>query len=129
SGTTTRAINIIKVVNGTSTSPSAFTIHLMNPNTEVNGSPQAGSATGTMYMNMSFGSYNISETGGPSGFNASFSGDCSSNGHLVLSASSAATSTCTITNTWATSTNSTTTGSVKVIKLVNGGNATSSNFQ
>lgn len=118
----TGMITLIKKVTGTSTaaSSSAFTLHLKNASTsaEVAGSPQMGSATGTTYANLPPGNYIASETGGPSGYAMSWSGDCDSNGVMTLTASSS--KTCTLTNTQLT-------GNLKIIKLVTGANASTSN--
>jgi uncharacterized surface anchored protein len=96
----------------------------MASSTDVAGSPQAGSLTGTTYSNLGMGNYTLSETGGPSGYSAAFSGDCNSGGMLTLATSSGML-TCTVTNTFLAST---TPGTLDVMKLVNGGAATSSNF-
>src|SRR5262249_25899638 len=62
------------------------------------GSPQPGSATGTSYSDLAAGAYTVSESGGPAGYTASFSGDCDQTGAVTLTAGDA--KTCTITNTF-----------------------------
>lgn len=44
------------------------------------------------------GTYAISESGGPSGYTASFSGDCDANGSVTLAVGATSTYTCTLTN-------------------------------
>ena len=122
----TSSLRIIKVVNGGTATSSDFTLNLKMNGSHVSGSPQAGTVSGTLYTNLANGTYVVSETGGPSGYSASFSGDCNSAGSVTLSGTS--TRTCTVTNTFSTST-ATTTGSIRIIKNVVGGTATSSDFQ
>lgn len=122
----TSSLRVIKVVNGGTASSSAFQIHVKSGGNEISGSPQAGTTTGTTYSGLLFGNYTVSETGGPSGYSATFSGDCNSSG--VVNVNSTSQRTCTITNTFATST-ATTTGMLRVIKNVWGNTASSSAFQ
>ena len=98
---TTGTLTVIKMVDntanpGATATPADFMMHVMNGTTDVTGSPQAGSATGTPYM-LDPGTYMVSETGGPSGYTATFSGDCDSTGAVTLAAGDNLT--CTITNT------------------------------
>jgi hypothetical protein len=122
---TTGMIRVIKTVVGGTATSSNFQIHLMTASsssassTEVSGSPQGGTVSGTTYSGLAAGNYVVSETGGPTGFVASFSGDCNSSG--VITAANSTLRTCTITNTFQG-------GSLNVIKTVVGGTATSSNF-
>jgi hypothetical protein len=123
SSTPMGTITVIKKVTGSGmnvASSSAFMLHLKNASTsaEISGSPQMGSATGTKYMNLPAGSYMVSETGGPTGYTASWSGDCDSTGMIMLTGSSS--KTCTVTNKQPT-------GSLKVIKMVTGTNASTTN--
>lgn len=135
STTPTGMITVIKHVMGGGASSTEFMLHLhkvtgattSNPTmTEVGGSPQMGSATGTMYADLPPGTYHVEESGGPSGFAHSYSGDCGSDGMINLTASSS--KTCTLTNTREL-------GSIEVKKIVSHGNAsstdsaTSSDFQ
>jgi hypothetical protein len=62
---------------------------------DVAGSPQAGSETGATYE-LNPGTYTVSETGGPGGYNASFSGDCNSSGSVTLNPGES--KTCILTN-------------------------------
>lgn len=121
---TTGMLHVAKVVNGGTATSSNFMVHVMSGSSEVAGSPQAGSGAGTSYM-LPFGTYAVSETGGPSGYTQSFSGDCNSSGSVTLSSTS--TKHCMITNTFATSTVPGT-GGVTLFKVVNGGTASSSAF-
>ena len=86
------------------------------------GSPQNGSETGDVYSLTDGQSYTVSETGGATGYAASFSGDCDANGSVTLAAGTQ--KTCTITNNDIAPT-------VKVVKHVvtdNGGTATASDW-
>lgn len=119
------SLTVIKdVVGGTATS-SNFSINVKSGSTDVSGSPQAGSATGTLYT-LSAGTYTVSETGGPDNYTPSFKGNCDDGGSVTLSAGAA--QTCTITNTYTGGGGGSTTGSLTVIKNVVGGTATSSDF-
>ncbi|HTN23396.1 MAG TPA: hypothetical protein VL120_05380, partial [Solirubrobacteraceae bacterium] len=62
---------------------------------DVAGSPQAGSETGDTYT-VSAGTYDVSESGGPSGYAASFSGACDEQGTITVTVGQ--TRTCTVTN-------------------------------
>ncbi|MGH2634084.1 MAG: prealbumin-like fold domain-containing protein, partial [Tepidiformaceae bacterium] len=62
---------------------------------DVTGSPQAGSDTGTPYT-LDPAAYTVSETGGPTGYTTTFTGDCDSTGAVTVAAGD--TLTCTITN-------------------------------
>lgn len=97
------SLTIIKTVvndNGGAATSSAFMIHLHHMAGEsmidVDGSPQMGNVTGTTYTNLAAGSYHVVETGGPSGYTASFSGACDSSGNVMLAAGDV--KTCTIVN-------------------------------
>ena len=82
--------------NGGSAVASNWSIHVKSGSTEVSGSPQAGSESGTSYSLMA-GAYTASETGGPSGYTGpTFSGDCDSSGNVTVVAG--VTKTCTLTN-------------------------------
>lgn len=91
-------IKIVKQVSGGTAAPSDFSIHIMANGSEVSGSPQPGSLSGTIYTGFSPGTYPVSETGGPSGYTATYSGACDSSGNVQVAASDIAT--CTITNTY-----------------------------
>lgn len=131
----TGAIQLIKrVVNtGASTtsatsSPADFMLSLKNASsTDVAGSPHAGSTEGTLYSDLPFGTYRVSETGSTtSSYTPTYSGDCSVSGMISLAATG--TKTCTLTNTWTPTTTPTTTpetGALEIFKIVNGGNASS----
>ena len=74
---------------------SDWALHVKAGATEVASSPQAGSETGSTY-HLPSGSYDVSETGGPSGYAASFGGDCDAQGHITMTPGAGRT--CTITN-------------------------------
>src|SRR3989344_3705761 len=96
-------VTLTKVVvndNGGTATSSDFTIHLhqmVGENmVDVDGSPQPGSASGTTYSNLALGDYHVADTGGPSGYSVSFSGDCNSDGTIAFAAGDS--KSCTITN-------------------------------
>lgn len=96
-------VTLTKVVindNGGTATSSDFTIHLHQmvgeTMVDVDGSPQPGSASGTTYSNLMLGDYHVAETGGPSGYSVSFSGDCNSDGTMELAAGES--KSCTVTN-------------------------------
>ena len=99
---TTGVLTVSKVVVGSTTPASAFTVHVKTlGNVDVSGSPQAGSTTGTNYT-LSPGTFIVNENAA-AGFVTTFSGACAATstpfvGGAVL-VSLGATSTCTITNT------------------------------
>ena len=95
----TGAIQVVKVVAGGTATSSDFQIHVLQNGTDIAGSPQAGTAAGTSYTGLSAGSYVVGETGGPAHYTPSFSGAC--NGTSTVAVLTGATSTCTITNTYA----------------------------
>lgn len=93
---------VIKQVSGGTASSSAFNIYVMNStttasSTNVAGSPQPGTATGTVYTLLA-GQYVVSETGSTTGYSMAFSGDCNASG--VVTVTGGATSTCSVTNTF-----------------------------
>ena len=96
-------VTLTKVVvndNGGTATSSDFTIHLHQmvgeTMVDVGGSPQPGSASGTTYSNLALGDYHVADTGGPSGYSVSFSGDCNSDGTIAFAAGDS--KSCTITN-------------------------------
>jgi uncharacterized repeat protein (TIGR01451 family) len=108
--------------NGGTAASSDWSIHVTSGGTDISGSPQPGSSTGTTYSVVP-GTYSASETGGPSGYTGpSFSGDCNSSGSMTVAPSQ--TKTCTLTNDDTPST-------LIVRKVVvndNGGTKTASDF-
>ncbi|MFZ2501215.1 MAG: hypothetical protein WAW88_00890 [Nocardioides sp.] len=81
---------------GGTAASSAWDIHVKKSGTDVASSPQPGTATGTSYT-LPAGSYNVSETGGVTGYEqTSISGDCAADGSVTVAAGQ--TKTCTITN-------------------------------
>ena len=95
-------LKVVKQVAGGTALASDFDMHVTQAGTDIAGSPQPGSPSGTSYIGLAAGSYAVSESGGPSGYSASFSGDCNTAGVVSVTASSSLT--CSITNTFATST-------------------------
>src|SRR6185436_3462796 len=57
---------------------------------------QAVVTSGILATNFPAGSYAVTESGGPSGYTATFSGDCDKDGNITMSAGQSYT--CTITN-------------------------------
>ncbi|HEY4517236.1 MAG TPA: hypothetical protein VJG64_04830 [Candidatus Paceibacterota bacterium] len=95
---TTGVLRVIKHVvtdNGGTATAADFSLHAMSGASEVSGSPQIGSETGTDYT-LTGGPYNVSETGAPAGYTAFYSGACDSNGDVIVV--NGLTATCTITN-------------------------------
>ncbi len=90
-------LTVIKQVmndNGGTSAVGSFTIHVKSGGTNVSGSPQPGSGTGTTYT-LNAGTYAVSEDA-VSGYAATFSGDCDSSGNVTLALGQ--NKTCTITN-------------------------------
>jgi len=92
-------LTVIKHVvtdNGGTAAADQWSIHVKSGSSEVSGSPQAGSESGTSYT-LTGGTYNVSETGGPSGYTFDgFTGDCDSSGNVTVVAGQ--NKTCTLTN-------------------------------
>lgn len=91
-------LKVVKQVSGGTAVPSDFSIHIKAGESDISGSPQPGSASGTAYTGFPPGSYTVSETGGPANYTASFSGAC--NGSGVVDIAVGDIKTCTITNTF-----------------------------
>lgn len=91
----TGRLKVIKHVVGGQASASDWSLHVKHSGSDIASSPQAGSETGTTYT-VPTGSYTISETGGPSGYSAAFSADCSE-GRITVTVDH--TADCTVTNT------------------------------
>ena len=129
--TTTGNLNVITTVSGGSATPSDFQIHVRSSSgTDILGSPQAGSLSGTMHSGLATGTYMVSATSGPANYQTTSSGDCDVAGNVVVMAST--TKTCTLTNTFIGTTTPTTTpatGSLQVMHAIVGGTSTQSNFQ
>ena len=94
-------LTVIKHVvndNGGGATANQWSLHVQtgNPLTDIATSPQAGSEAGTVY-HPNAGSYNVNETGGPSGYTQTgISGGCAANGNVTLAVGDS--KTCTITN-------------------------------
>ncbi len=120
----TGTLKVIKQVVGGNAQASDWKIHVKTGDSDVPGSPQDGSETGTVYA-LAPGVYVASETNGPAGYALSFSGDCSSDGHVTVVQGQQ--KTCTLTNTWIPPEP----GTLTVIKHVvndNGGTKMASDF-
>jgi hypothetical protein len=118
-------LTVIKHVvndNGGSATADQWSIHVKSGASEVSGSPQPGSESGTSYT-LTGGTYNVSETGGPSAYTfTGFSGDCDSSGNVTVVAGQS--KTCTLTNNDQTA-------HLKLVKTVtnnNGGTAVATDF-
>jgi hypothetical protein len=92
------ALTVIKrVINndGNTQTASDFNVHVRAGSSDVAGSPQPGSATGTTYSGLTPGTYSVAEDKDTT-YTTSFSGDCSATGTVTLAEGQ--TATCTITN-------------------------------
>lgn len=101
---TTGGLTVTKVVVGSTTPASAFTLHVRTAGgADVAGSPFFGSTTGATSFTLSPGSYFLDENATPAGFTTTFSGSCSASTTAkttnLFTISAGATSTCTVTNT------------------------------
>jgi hypothetical protein len=119
------SLTVIKHVvndNGGTATADQWSIHVTSGGSDVSGSPQAGSESGTIY-NLTGGTYNVSESGGPSGYaGPTFSGDCDSSGNVTVVAGQ--NKTCTLTNNDQQA-------YITLVKVVNndhGGTATADDF-
>ena len=124
----TGTLTVIKIVDNNdnpnfTATPGGFQIHVMSGGSDVSGSPAAGTSSGTTYT-LDAGAYTVSESGGPSGYSVSFSGDCNSDGSVSVTPGSART--CTITN--AAPAPQTVTGSITIHKVWEGSPAGSADF-
>ena len=75
---------VTQVVNdhGGATAPSGFTVHVKRAGTDVSGSPQPGSDTGTAYT-LTAGTHVVSADA-VSGYGSAISGDCAGDGSITL---------------------------------------------
>ena len=92
-------LTVIKHVvndNGGSATASQWSMHVQSGGSEVTGSPFNGAESPGTTLTLAAGSYNVSESGGPAGYAATFSGACDSSGNVSLALGD--TKTCTITN-------------------------------
>src|SRR5205823_1047974 len=90
----TATLTVIKHVvnnNGGAATASQWSLHVKSGSSEVTGSPQNGTESGTTYT-LNAGAYAVSETGGPSGYAASFSASCTA-GNVTLAIGDAKTCT------------------------------------
>ena len=94
-GTLTVIKHVVNNDGGTATA-SAWSIHVKSGSSEVAGSPKTGKESPGDTYTLSAGTYSVSETGGPNGYTASFSGACDNNGSVTVQAGES--KTCTITN-------------------------------
>ena len=92
-------LTVIKHVvndNGGSAVASNWQMHVKSGGSDISGSPFAGAESPGVTKSVSVGSYNVSETGGPSGYALSYSGDCDSSGNVTVALGQ--TKTCVLTN-------------------------------
>jgi hypothetical protein len=101
-GTSTVNLTVVKQVSGGSAVPSNFSLHVYKNATDVAGSPQAGSSSGTHYNNLVLSAGDslqvVEEEGGPVGYDVSFSGDCNKYGDVFVGRGGNLS--CTVTNTF-----------------------------
>ena len=81
--------------NGGNAGPGSFLIHIKSGSADVTGSPASGSLSGTAYT-LNAGTYVVSEDAHTGYASAGITGDCASNGGIMLAAGD--NKTCTITN-------------------------------
>ena len=108
-GTSTVSVTVVKQVSGGTAVPGDFLLHLYKNATDVANSPHAGSASGTLYSNLTLSAGDslqvVEEEGGPVGYDVSFNGDCNQYGDVFVGRGGSLT--CTVVNTFVgTSTNS-----------------------
>src|SRR5207253_3523594 len=92
-------LTVIKhVVNddGGSATASEWSMHIKSGGNDIVGSPFAGAESPGTTKGVDSGTYNVSESNGPSGYTASISGDCNSDGNVTIAPGES--KTCTITN-------------------------------
>jgi uncharacterized repeat protein (TIGR01451 family) len=92
---TVKVVKLVTNDDGGTASPADWQLHLKTGGTDVAGSPKSGKAAGDTYT-VSQGAYAVSETGGPSGYAATFSGDCDGQGGVSVTVGQE--KTCTVTN-------------------------------
>ncbi len=95
----TGTLTVIKHVvndNGGTATASQWSMHVAAGGADVGGSPFAGAESPGTTRTVNAGSYSIGESGGPSGYAATFSGDCDAHGNVTVTQGSA--KTCTVVN-------------------------------
>ncbi|KKW19848.1 MAG: hypothetical protein UY63_C0005G0031 [Parcubacteria group bacterium GW2011_GWA2_51_10] len=115
---TTAKLVVVKSVQGSTTTPSAFTLQVVSGSATTTFS---GNASGTILTFAGNSVFTVSESP-VTDFSPSFSSGCS--GTLLPNS----TTTCTVINTF-TGTTTATTSTLRIVKIVEGGIATSSDFQ
>ncbi|MBM3272197.1 DUF11 domain-containing protein, partial [Candidatus Kaiserbacteria bacterium] len=110
----TGGLSVTTTVVGGSAIPSDFTVSVKKTGVNVSGSPQPGSASGTLYAGLLAGQYDVSATG-PADYATTFSGGCDALGAVAVIA--AATASCTVTNTYTPP--ATTSANLSLTKTVN----------
>ena len=75
---------------------SAWSMHVKQGGSDIGGSPFAGAESPGTSTELTPGTYNVGETGGPSGYVLSYSGDCDAQGNVAVGAGQ--TKTCVLTN-------------------------------
>src|SRR5207253_11358640 len=92
-------LTVIKhVVNddGGSATASEWSMHIKSGGNDIVGSPFAGAESPGTTKGVDAGTHNVSESNGPSGYTASISGECNSDGNVTIAPGES--KTCTITN-------------------------------
>ncbi len=92
----TGTLKVIKQVVGGEADADEFSMHVKSDGSDVDGSPQAGDENGTDYV-LPTGPYTVSESDGPSNYDATFSENCP-DGNITVVLNE--TVTCTVTNTF-----------------------------
>jgi hypothetical protein len=120
-GTLTVIKHVVNNNGGTATAGD-WSLHVKSGASDVTGSPQAGSESGTTYTLLG-GPYNVSESGGPAGYALTgITGDCDASGNVTVVPGQD--KTCTLTNNDKTAHLTL----VKTVTNDNGGTATATDF-
>ena len=82
--------------NGGTAVASAWSMHVKQGASDIGGSPFAGAESPGTSSEVTPGTYNVSESGGPAGYVLSYSGDCDAQGNVAVGAGQ--TKTCVLTN-------------------------------
>ncbi len=114
------SVKVTEVVQGGGTAtPSDFEVSIKKSG-GANTGTLSGSGEVITFSSLTPGMYTLSESGGPSGYSTSWSGDCNAQGMIMVIVNVA--SVCTITHTFGA------VGSIQVHEIVSGGTASPSDF-
>jgi uncharacterized surface anchored protein len=91
------SVEVTEVVKGGTANPGNFTITIKKVGSSSSGSVTASGGVIT-FESLTPGTYALTQTGGPSGYTASWSGNCNAQGQVTVAAGTVAT--CTITDTF-----------------------------